>query len=393
MIYKFIVAITLIALFALSVSEAAVMAIDYGTDWFKVALVKPGIPLDIVLNRDSKRKTQSALTIRGEERIYGSDAVNLGARFPLNTYFSVKKVLGRLVDDKIIKDYQSVFPNKIVPDPIRGTVVFQHNETTNFSVEELLAMQFAHAKEQAEATAQEAIKDVVITVPPYYNQFERQAVLDAADLAGLHVLTLINDVTAVGLNYAISRFTSFTEEPQYHVFYDMGAGSTKASLISFKTSNVKDVGRFNKTIINLEVLSVGYDRTLGGQEFDIRLQRYFAEEFDKKFSGKLKSSIFTSERSMTKLYKEANRVKQILSANTDAIASIENLHEDLDFRLPITRSKFEEITDDLRKRVIGPINTALSNGKLTLADIQSCVLVGGGVRVPSIQAELKDKVG
>lgn len=102
----------------------------------------------------------------------------------------------------------------------------------------------------------------------------------------------------------------------------MGAGSTKACLISFKTSNVNDVGRFNKTIINLDVLSVGYDRSLGGQEFDIRLQKYFAEEFDKKFSGKLKSSIFTSERAMTRLYKEANRIKQILSANTDAIASV-----------------------------------------------------------------------
>lgn len=102
----------------------------------------------------------------------------------------------------------------------------------------------------------------------------------------------------------------------------MGAGSTKACLISFKTSNVNDVGRFNKTIINLDVLSVGYDRSLGGQEFDIRLQRHFAEEFNKKFSGKLKSSIFTSERAMTRLYKEANRIKQILSANTDAIASV-----------------------------------------------------------------------
>ncbi|RIA89435.1 Hsp70 protein [Glomus cerebriforme] len=391
--YNFLVLITLIALFALSLTEAAVIAIDYGTDWFKVALVKPGIPLDIVLNRDSKRKTQSALTIRGEERIYGSDAVNLGARFPLNTYFSIKKVLGRLVDDKTIKDYQSVFPNKIIPDPIRGTVVFQHNETTVFTVEELLAMQFTHAKELAEVTAQETIKDVVITVPSYYNQFERQAILDAADLAGLHVLSLVNDVTAVGLNYAISHYTSFTEEPQYHVFYDMGAGSTKASLISFKTSNVKDVGRFNKTIINLDVLSVGYDRSLGGQEFDIRLQRHFAEEFDKKFSGKLKSSIFTSERAMTKLYKEANRIKQILSANTDAIASIENLHEEHDFRLAVTRSELEKMTSDLRNRVGGPIKTALNNAKLTLAGIRSCVLVGGGVRVPSILAELKDIIG
>jgi hypoxia up-regulated 1 len=102
----------------------------------------------------------------------------------------------------------------------------------------------------------------------------------------------------------------------------MGAGSTTASLIGFKTSNVKDVGRFNKTVTNLDVLSIGYDRSLGGQEFDIRLQRHFAKEFDKKFSGKLKASIFTSERSMTRLYKEANRIKQILSANTDAIASV-----------------------------------------------------------------------
>ncbi|CAG8728436.1 15224_t:CDS:2, partial [Acaulospora morrowiae] len=258
----------LVTLFALSTSEAAVMAVDYGTDWFKVALVKPGIPLDIVLNRDSKRKTQSVLTVRGEERIYGTDAVNLGARLPQNTYFTLKKVIGRLADDTYSVEYQSTFPNKIIPGPKRGTVEFQHNDTTVFSVEELLAMQLSHAKELAEATAQEAIKDAVITVPPYYSQFERQAVLDAAELAGLHVLSLINEGTAVGLNYAISHFSSFTDEPQYHLFYDMGAGSTKASLISFKTVSVKDVGRFNKTVINLDVISIGYDRTLGGKEID-----------------------------------------------------------------------------------------------------------------------------
>ncbi|CAB5395824.1 unnamed protein product [Rhizophagus irregularis] len=245
--YYFLVLITLIALFALSLIEAAVIAIDYGTDWFKVALVKPGIPLDIVLNRDSKRKTQSALTIRGEERIM-----------------------------------------------VQMPLILRNSCNAIFS-----------CKEQAEAAAQEAIKDVVITVPSYYNQFERQAILDAAELAGLHVLSLINDVTAVG-----------------------------------------------------------YDRSLGGQEFDIRLQRHFAEEFNKKFMP-----------------------------NTDAIASLENLHEEHDFRLPITRRDLENMTADLRKRVGGPIKAALDNAKLTLASIKSCVLVGGGVRVPSIQAELKEIVG
>ena len=92
------------------------------------------------------------------------------------------------------------------------------------------------------------------------------------------------------------------------------------------------MGCCNKTIINLNVLSVGYDRSLGGQEFDIRLQRHFAKEFDKKFSGKLKLSIFTSECTMTKLYKEANRVKQILSANTDTIASVSILNSSGNFK-------------------------------------------------------------
>ncbi|CAG8741863.1 16987_t:CDS:2, partial [Racocetra fulgida] len=326
---------------------AAVIAVDYGTNWFKVGLVKPGIPLDIVLNRDSKRKTPSVLTIRGEERIYGTDA---GARFPFNTYFSLKQIIGRLADDEYAKAYQSIFPNKIIPDPLRGTILFQHNETTVFSLEELLAMQLSHARELAEATAQETIKDVVITVPPYYNQFERQAILDAADIAGLHVLSLINEETA-------------------------------------------DVGRFNKTVINLDVISIGYDRTLGGQEIDIRLRTYFAEQFDKTYEGKLKESVFKSPRAMTRLLKEANRVKQILSANTETMASLENLHEERDFRIAITRSELEAMIVDLIKRVNGPIQDVLNNAKMTLADIHSCVLVGGGVRVPAIQSMVKDTVG
>lgn len=141
-----------------------------------------------------------------------------------------------MADDVHSNAYQSIFPNKIIPDQIRGTVTFQHNETTVFSVEELLAMQLSHAKELAENTAQEAIKDVVITVfmnpfghtsrrnlrsakptlffpsekvPPYYNQFERQAVLDAAELAGLKVLSLINEETA-GLFISTSDFFFFT---------------------------------------------------------------------------------------------------------------------------------------------------------------------------------------
>lgn len=113
----------------------------------------------------------------------------------------------------------------------------------------------------------------------------------------------------------------FTTEPQYHIFYDMGAGSTVASLISFSNTIFKE-GKRNKTLPQIEVLAVGYDRTLGGYEFDLRLQRRLGEAFEEQKKGQLKQSVFESDKAMAKLLKEANRVKQILSANQDTLSSV-----------------------------------------------------------------------
>ncbi|RUO95484.1 heat shock protein 70 family, partial [Jimgerdemannia flammicorona] len=348
-----------VLLYGATTASAAVMSIDYGTEWFKVGLIKPGVPLDVALNRDSKRKTQSVITIRGEERFYGSDAVNLvsGTRYPQNTYYNLKNLLGRLYDDKHCQEYRHRFVNNMIKDSVRGTAVFQHNETAFFTVEELIGFQFAHAKEQAEATAQELVKDVVITIPPYFNQFERQAVLDAAELAGLKVLSLMHDETAVALNYAMNR--KFTTEPLNHIFFDMGAGSTVASLVSFSNVVVKE-GKRNKTVPQIEVLAVGYDRTLGGYEFDLRLQNYLGKAFEAQKKGQLKQSVFESDKAMAKLLKEASRVKQILSANQDTTSSIEGLHEELDFKTKVTRAELENLSQDLLDRIRGPIDTVLS---------------------------------
>ncbi|KAF8969272.1 lumenal Hsp70 protein, partial [Entomortierella lignicola] len=254
--------------------HAAVMSIDYGTDWFKVALVKPGIPLDIVLNAESKRKTQSAITIRGNDRAFGSEALSLATRFPQDAFIGLKRVLGRYYDDDHSVQFRETFTNNMIKDQVRGTVEFETSNGVKYSVEELVAMQLALAKQQAEETAGEVVKDVVITIPPYFSQFERQALLDAAELAGLRVLTLIHDESAVALNYALTR--TFPQE-QCHLFYDMGAGSTVASLACFQDLSVKDVGRFNKTIQQVEIKAVGYDRTLGGHDIDVRLQKFLAD--------------------------------------------------------------------------------------------------------------------
>ncbi|KAG0360439.1 hypothetical protein BG005_010662 [Podila minutissima] len=370
--------------------DAAVMSIDYGTDWFKVALVKPGIPLDIVLNAESKRKTQSAITVRGDDRAFGSEALSLATRFPQDSYIGLKRILGRDYDDDHSVEFRNTFTNNMIRNPVRGTAAFETTSGSKFTVEELVAMQFSLAKQQAEETAGETVKDVVITIPPFFNQFERQAMLDAAELAGLRVISLIHDESAVALNYAMTR--TFPQE-QCHIFFDMGAGSTVSSLACFQDLTVKDVGKFTKTVQQVEIKAVGYDRTLGGHEFDVRLQKFLAEKFQEQKGSKISVPVAQNERAMAKLLKEANRVKQILSANTETMASVENLMEEIDFRVKVTRAELEELSKDLIERVRGPIDVALKEANMKVSDIQSLVLVGGGVRVPAVQASLASVVG
>lgn len=194
----------------------------------------------------------------------------------------------------------------------------------------------------------------------------------------------------VALNYAMTR--TFPQE-QCHIFFDMGAGSTVSSLACFQDLTVKDVGKFTKTVQQVEIKAVGYDRTLGGHEFDVRLQKFLAEKFQEQKGSKISVPVAQNERAMAKLLKEANRVKQILSANTETMASVENLMEEIDFRVKVTRAELEELSKDLIERVRGPIDVALKEANMKVSDIQSLVLVGGGVRVPAVQASLASVVG
>ncbi|KAI9319994.1 heat shock protein 70 family [Dichotomocladium elegans] len=369
-------------------TQAAVMSIDYGTEWFKVGLIKPGIPLDVALNKDSKRKTQAVVTLRGVERLYGSDSVALSSRFPQFTYPNIKAILGKPYEDEHCVEYRERFVNRMESDEHRRSPVFRLADgTTLITVEELLAYQFQNARDQAKNTAGEDVKDVVITVAPFATQYERQAILDAAELAGLNVLSLIHDETAVALNYAINR--DFSNTPEHHIFYDMGAGSTVASLVSFSHVETKD-GRTKKTVPQLEVRAVGFDRTLGGHEFDVRLRDWLADKFMQQHST---SDIRKSSAAMTRLLKEATRVKQILSANTETTASVESLFEDVDFKVKVSRSELETLCADLLERVENPIETVLKATGMSKADIKSLVLVGGSVRIPAVQRHLSKAIG
>ena len=412
-----------IAISCISTASAAsaVLGIDLGTEYIKAALVKPGIPLEIVLTKDSKRKEAAAIAFKPSkstsstsdpdvfpERVYGGDALALSARFPGDVYSNLKPLLGLAYTNPAAAEYGVLHPGlHIKADKDRETIAFSSDsygkENDLFMVEELLAMELQNIKSNAEAFAGKGstIRDVVITVPAFYTAEEKRAVETAADLAGLRILALTTDGLSVGLNYATSRTFPVPAEgvkPEYHLVYDMGAGSTTATVLRFQGKIVKDVGRFNKTIQDVQVMGVGWDRRLGGDAFnnvilDDMISK-FVETKRMKALGTGVSHIKEHGRTMAKLWKEAERMRQVLSANTETSSSFEGLYyDDVNFKYKLSRADFEELTATYVARTRVPIFQALSMAKMQLADIESIILHGGAVRSPFVQRELEAIVG
>lgn len=367
---------------------AAVMSVDLGSEWFKVGVVSPGVPMEIALNKESKRKTPTTIAFRNGDRLFGDDANTIGVRFPANNYAYLVDLLGKTIDNPMVELYRKRFPYyDIVEDPTRKTVVFRNGDE-QYTIEELIAQILSSAKGYAEDSTGQVITECVLVVPGFFGQAERQALISAARLANLKVLQLINDYTAVALNYGIFRRKEFNETAQYFVFYDMGAYKTSASVISYQL--VKDKAT-REVLPVVQVIGVGFDRTLGGLEMQVRLRDYLGKEFNKM--GKTQTDVFTNPRAMAKLFKEAGRLKNVLSANTEHYAQIEGLLDEQDFRLLVTREQFEELCKDLFTRVTAPLDRALASSGLSIDLITQVVLFGGNTRVPKVQDILKAHIG
>ena len=381
-------------LVAAAVAHSASIAIDFGLESVKVVLIKPGRTIDVVLNRDSKRKTPAAICLRGDDRAFGQDALSLIYKHPKQTYRLLKSLLGRYANDGVCQRWNSRHPNDLTADVDRGTVIFMHETgdiaETNYAVEELVGMLFSDLKLQAEETAKEPVKEVVISVPAYFTHWQRRAIKDAAELAGLKVISMLNDGTAVVLNYALPRDFNQSE---FHVIYDMGAGDTQVTVAKFGPVEIKDGSRM-KTVQQAEILASTWDRTLGGWDIDDRLARYLSEKFvEQKGDALSTKNVWDNTRARLKLEKEANRVKHILSANVDTTASIESLFEDHDFRLKLARADLEGLIQDHATRATAVVQTAQEQAGVQLKEVTSIILVGGGVRVPFIRAALDAYAG
>ncbi|XP_033106267.1 hypoxia up-regulated protein 1-like [Anneissia japonica] len=369
----------------------AVMSIDLGSEWMKIAIVKPGVPMDIVLNKESRRKTPVVVSMKDDERLFGDAALGVSVRYPKHAYFYLQDLLGKSFNNSIVKQYKQRFPfYNIIEDSETGKPLFQHDEEHAYSPEELMSMILSKARDFAESYAEHPIKDVVITVPAYFNQAERRALMYAAKLSGLNVLQLINDNAAVALNYGVFRRQEFDKSIQHIIFYDMGATSTTATIVGYKLAKTKDHG-VSETNPHLFVKGVGFDRGLGGLEIELRLRDHLVKLFTEKV--KTKGDVRDSPRAMAKLLKEAKRLKKVLSANVDHLSQIEGVLEDKDFRSMVTRAELEEMCADLWERVDDPINMALKSAEMGMNEISQVILVGGGTRVPKVQEALLKATG
>uniref|UniRef100_A0AAR2IX18 Hypoxia up-regulated protein 1 n=1 Tax=Pygocentrus nattereri TaxID=42514 RepID=A0AAR2IX18_PYGNA len=382
--------LTLWALFCLALvllpsptASVAVMSVDLGSEWMKIAIVKPGVPMEIVLNKESRRKTPVAVCLKENERLFGDSALGVSVKNPKVVYRYLQNLLGKTAENPQVAQYQKHFPeHQIQSDEKRGTVFFKNSEEMQYSPEELLGMVLNYSSGLAQDFAEQPIKDAVITIPAFFNQAERRAVLQAAQMAGLKVLQLINDNTAVALNYGVFRRKDINSTAQNVMFYDMGSGSTTATIVTYQTVKTKEAG----TQPQLQIRGVGFDRTLGGFEMELRLRDYLAKIFNEQ--KKSKKDVRENMRAMAKLLKEAQRVKTVLSANAEHMAQIEGLMDDIDFKAKVNRAEFEALCTDLFDRVPGPVEQALAASEMSLDEIEQVILVGGATRVPRVQEVL-----
>lgn len=409
--------------FFTSSASAAVLGLDFGTLNLKASLVKPGIPLEIVLTKDSKRKEAAAVAFKPTrdssnnviaelgtfpERAYGGDALALQGRMPGEVFPNLKPLLGlpwNGEQSETVEGYRSRYPAvQVTQDGKLGTTVFKsgafNEKEEPWSVEELLAMELNNVKGNAEGMAGNAVEDAVITVPAFYTADEKRAVEKAAELAGLNVMGLISDGLAVGLDYAKSRtFPTVNDggKPEQHVVFDMGAGSTTATVLRFQSRKVKDVGKYNKTVQEVAVLGTGWDRTMGGDSFN----QLIVDDYIHKFLTKpvMKSRGIQAEeigkngRLMGRVWKDAEKARHVLSANSDTHSFFEELLPEIDFKTKLTRADFEALASDYADRVATPLKDALAAAKLTIDDIDSVILHGGAVRTPFVQRKLEEYIG
>lgn len=362
----------------------SVVGIDFGTQNTVVAVAR-NRGIDVIINEVSNRATPSLVSFGEQQRFIGeSGKIQEISNFK-NTVGSLKRLAGRSFSDASINSSEKAFINSALVAGERGEVatsVMYQNEKKTFTFTQTCGMFFSKVKEFTSIEVKAPVTDVVISVPVWFTDRQRRAILEASEIAHLNCLRLINDTTASALGYGITKTdlpdASLDEKvkPLNVVFVDVGQSSYQVSVVSFIKGK-------------LTVKGVGYDKDFGGRNFDEALTQHFIKEFDAKYKMDIKSS----PKAIFRLRQGCEKVKKILSSNAITVLSVECLLDDKDVQSNVTRELFEELAKPLLNRLTAPLENALKESGLTAKDIDFVELVGGSSRVASIKEFLSKYFG
>jgi len=350
-----------------------ILGIDLGTTNSCSAVVEGGKP-KVLESQEGNRTTPSIVAVaKTGERLVGQTAKHQAVTNPQNTVFSVKRLIGRRADDAEIEKDKKVMPYEIKQS---GSGIKVLMDSKEYSPQEISAMVLQKIKADAEAKTGDKIEEVIITVPAYFDDSQRQATKDAGEIAGLKVKRIINEPTAAALAYGFDKKGS-----QKIAVYDLGGGTFDISIL--------DIG--DDTI---EVLSTNGDTHLGGDDFDQVIIGWIIEEFKKQTAIDLSKDQMTLQR----IKESAEKAKHELSSAQEALINQPYITQDsagnpVHLDLKLTRAKLEELVGDLVEKTMEPCKKALEDAKLQTSDINDIILVGGMTRMPLVQKKVEEFFG
>jgi molecular chaperone DnaK len=353
---------------------AKVIGIDLGTTNSCVAVMEGKNP-KVIENAEGMRTTPSMVAFTDDnERLVGLPAKRQAVTNPENTFFAIKRLIGRRYEDPMVEKDKGLVPYKIVRADNGDAWVESRGK--KYSPSQISAFILQKMKETAEAYLGEKVEQAVITVPAYFNDAQRQATKDAGKIAGLEVLRIINEPTAAALAYGLDK----KKDSKTIAVYDLGGGTFDISILEIGD------GVF-------EVKSTNGDTFLGGEDFDMRLVDYLANEFKKESGIDLRGDKLALQR----LKEAAEKAKIELSSTTQTEINLPFITADKTgpkhLTMKLTRAKLESLVDDLIQKTIGPCQNALKDAGLKAAEIDEVVLVGGMTRMPKVVETVKTFFG
>ncbi|EAL90593.1 Heat shock protein hsp88 [Aspergillus fumigatus] len=356
----------------------SVVGIDFGAQSTKVGVAR-NKGIDIITNEVSNRSTPTLVGFGTRSRHIGEGAKTQEMSNLKNTVGNLKRLIGRSFNDPDVEIEQKYTSAAICDvNGQAGVEVSYLGKKEKFSATQLAAMYLTKIRDITSKELKLPVSDVTISVPAWFTDAQRRAMIDAGEIAGLKVLRLINDTTATALGYGITKLDlpGPEEKPRRVMFVDIGHSDYTASVVEFRKGE-------------LNVKATAYDRHFGGRDFDIALTEHFADEFKEKF----KIDVRSNPKAYARTVAAAEKMKKVLSANPAAPMSIESLMEDVDVRSIVKREELETMVKPLLERVTIPIEEALAEAKLKPEDIDTIEMVGGCTRVPAIKEAISKFFG